>query len=403
MTIKAMTPAEVHARLSNPEQAVEMHREAIKEGVSFSRYLEAVDPSPEGSRLNAFQRQLKLAGIITKSNPKEGYWASEAGVFFKTPAGRALFPEFFVREWRSVTFATPQERAILLSSDAVVGDADRPWLDAGPFWNNQFAPAIPLAELVARTTAITGEDYRSIYMTYDAEALRLFRIGESAEIPMANLATSERNIRLKKYGRGLRATYEQIRRTRVDTLGWWVRWMALQSEVDKVSAALDVLVAGDGNAGTGATESNLLTLDPTATPNELTMLGWLKWRMLFTQPYAMTTVLGRVDEIVQLMQLNLGTANIPLANFNLAGVGNSLTPINATADGIRYGWTEEAPDGKLVGFDARFALEHITEIGSEISETEKFITNQTEVITFTENSAFAIIDPAAVRVLDFSE
>jgi hypothetical protein len=189
----------------------------------------------------------------------------------------------------------------------------------------------------------------------------------------------------------------------VDTLGWWVRWMALQSEVDKVSAALDVLVVGDGNANTAATESNLLTLDPTATPNELTMLGWLKWRMLFTQPYAMTTVLGRVDEIVQLMQLNLGTANIPLANFNLAGVGNSLTPINATADGIRYGWTEEAPDGKLVGFDARFALEHITEIGSEISETEKFITNQTEVITFTENSAFAIIDPAAVRVLDFSE
>lgn len=404
MAPKARSTAEIHTILSKPDSAIELHREALEAGVPLSRYLEVIDPTPKESRLNAFQRQLQAAGVVTRSNPREGYWASEASVFFETQAGRALYPEFFAREWRSVMFATPQERAILLSGDATLGSWERPYFDAaGPLWNNQITPAIPLSEVVATTTPITGEDYRALYMTYDAEALRLFRVGESAEIPMATLTSSPRNIRLKKYGRGMRATYEQMRRMRVDRLAWWIRWMAVQSEVDKVSAALDVLVNGDGNSGTAATEHNLLTLDTTAIANELSLLGWLKFRMQWENPYVMTTFLAQIDETIQVLLLNMGTANLPLQGAEIGGIGNGLTPINTTADNIRYGWTSEAPDNKIVGFDNRFALEHVVEIGSEISETERFITNQTQVITFTENSAFAVLDPAAAKVLDLSE
>ncbi len=393
-----LTPVEINARLNKPDTAIELHREALHAGMPLARYLEVLDPSPEGSRSDAFSRQLRQAGIITRSNPAAGYWASEGGVFTDTPVGRALFPEFFAREWRSVAFATPQQRAILLSSDSVLNTFERPYTDVGPLWNNQFSPAISLSELVATTTPISGEDYRSTYMTYDAEALRMYRVGESAEIPMANLATSEKAIRLKKYGRGLRATYEQMRRVRVDKIAWWIRWQALQAEVDKVSAALDVIVNGDGNAGTAATVVSIVTLG--GVSGTLDLRSWLSFRLGFTPPYALTTVLGNLTDILDLTMLNLGTANIPLANFNIAGIGNSFTPINATADGIRYGWTTEAPADTLVAFDRRFALEHITEIGSEISETERYITNQTQVITMTENSAFAVLDPTATKILD---
>lgn len=399
-----LTPAEIHSRLSKPDTAIELHAEAIRAGVPFSRYLEVLNPSDENARNDAFQRQLREAGIRTRSNPEMGYWASEANVFFDTPAGRALYPEFFAREWRKVSFANPTERAILLSSDSILGSFERPFNDlGGPRWNSAFEPAIPLSEIVAFTTPIRGEDYRSLYMTYDAEALRLFRVGESAEIPMATLATSMRSIRLRKYGRGLRMSYEQLRRSRVDKVAWWIRWVAVQSEIDKLAAALATLVSGDGNAGTAATEYNLLTLDPTAIVNELSMLGWLKFRMQFAPPYVMTTALSQIDEAIQIITLNLGTANVPLQGLNIGGIGNRLTPINATADGIRYGWTEEAPNNKIVGFDRRLALEQVTEIGSEISETERFITNQTQVITMTENNAFAVLDPAGAKVLDLSE
>jgi hypothetical protein len=394
---------QIQERLSKPDTAVELHREAVQAGMPMGAYLEVLNPSEENSRSDAFSRQMRAAGIVARSNPQAGYWASPASDFFDTTQGRALYPEFFARQWRSVSFATPQQRAILLSSDAIIGGWERPYVDAGPFWNNQFQPAIPLSEIVATVTPIRGEDYRSLFMTYDEDALRLFRVGESAEIPMATLTTSDRSIRLRKYGRGLRATYEQMRRMNVDKLAWWIRWQALQSEIDKVEAAMAILVAGDGNANTAATEHNLLTLDPTATPNELTMLGWLKFRMQFAPPYVMTTALSQIDEAIQIVLLNMGTANIPLQGANLGGIGNSLTPINATADGVRYGWIDAAPNNKIIGFDRRFALEQITEIGSEISETERFITNQTQVVTMTENNAFAVLDPAATKVLDLSE
>lgn len=401
-----LNPAEINSRLSRTDSAIDLHREALEAGMPLSRYLEVLDPSSEykDSKQDAFQRQLKQAGIITRSNPEAGWWASEGSVFTDTTAGRALFPEFFAREWRKVSFANPSERAILLSSDAILGSFERPYNDVGgPRWNNQFEPAIPLSELVALTSPITGEDYRSMYMAYDANALRLFRIGESAEIPMANLTSSMRSIRLRKYGRGLRATYEQMRRARVDKVAWWIRWMAVQSEIDKLVAAMDVLVAGDGNSGTAATEINQSTLDSAAIPGELGLQAWIKWRLQWKPPYTLTTVLAQIDETMQMLMLNMGTANMPLEGRNIGGIGNRLTPINSTADGIRYGWLDEAPNNKFVGFDRRAALEQVTEIGSEITETERYITNQTQVMTMTENNAFAILDPAATKLLDISE
>lgn len=399
------TAQEINARLSKTDRAIELHQEALNAGMPLSRYLEIIDPSPEGSKLDAFGRQLKEAGIITRSNPEMGLWADTGDKFLSTNAGRALFPEFVARQWRQVMFASPAEKraaAIYLSSDAALGSPEKPYLDAGPFWNAQFDAAIPLSELIAGSTAISGEDYRSLYMTYDATALRMFRVGESAEIPIATLTTSTRNIRLRKYGRGLRASYEQLRRMRIDKMAWWIRWQALQSEVDKVAAALDIIVNGDGNNGTAATNYNLSTLDSTATLNELTLQAWLAFRMKFVQPYVLTTALMTEAVALQLIMLNAGTANIPLVNLNLAGVGFGLTPINSTGDNVRYGWTADAPANTIVGLDKRFALEQVTEIGSEIQETERFITNQTEVMVMTENSAFATLDASAVKTLTLS-
>jgi hypothetical protein len=189
---------------------------------------------------------------------------------------------------------------------------------------------------------------------------------------------------------------------RIDRLAWWIRWQALQSEVDKVTAALDYLVSGDGNSGTAATVYDLTDLDSAATAGTLTLKGWLNFRMQFNQPYTMTTALMPTDVALQVILLNAGTANVPLAGLNLNGVGNSLTPINTTADGIRYGWTAEAPASKIIGFDRRFALEQVTEIGSEIRETERFITNQTELMVMTETSGFGVMDASGTKILNLA-
>lgn len=408
--IKQMSPAEIHERLGNSESAMQMHKDAVDHGVRFGRWLEMLNPSDKGDTLDAFGRQLREAGIVTETDLYAGYHASEGTCFVDDPAGKALFPEFFARQWQQVMRssrsqqAEMQQRAILLSSDSVVGGWDRPYADAmGPRWRNKVSPPIPLSELVAVTTAIRGEDYRSIYMTFDAAAVRMFRVGESADIPVTTLATSENTIRLRKYGRGIRATYEQLRRMRVDRIAWFIQWAALQAQIDKVAAVLAVMVNGDGNSNTAATEYNLLTLDTSATANELSLFGWLAFKLKFGQMYTLTTALMTETVALQLITLNTGSANVPLANVSLGGIRNTLTPINNTGDAVRYGWTSEAPSGKIVGFDASMAIEHVTEIGSTIRETERYITNQTQLMTMTETEGFAVLDPAAIKILDLAE
>lgn len=372
----------------------------IEEAPTLSRALEEASPSEAGDPLDAYERLLQEAGIRTHSDPSAGYWASNSGAFLKTPASRALLMEFFARNWRKVSYGG-SERAILLSSDGVVGSFERPYADATAIRaNQQIAPAIPLSELVAMTTPIDGDSYRTYYLTYDAAQLRRFRVGESADIPMATITGSEHNIRLKKYGRGLRASYEDLRRMRVDKLARYIQWMAVQSEIDKVVAAMDVLISGDGNSNTAATEYEIAALDSAATNDVLTLKGWLAFKMLFEQPYVLTTALMKSDVALQLAMLNTGSANIPLVAANLAGLGTGATPINQFADNVRYGWLSAAPTGKIVAFDNRFALERVTEIGSEISEMERFITNQTQVMTMSEVEGYGILDANATKVLD---
>lgn len=372
-----------------------------KDRPTLSRVLENISPSEDGNKLDAFERLMQEAGIRTKSDPVAGYWASNAGDFAREPGTRALLTEFFARTWRKTTFASRQERAILLSGDSTVGSWDRPWADAtSPRVDRRVEPAIPLSELVAVTTGINSDAYRSLYLTYDANQLRMFRVGESAEIPIATVNASEHTIRLKKYGRGLRASYEDLRRMRVDRLAWHIQMMAVQTEIDKVAAALTVLISGDGNANTAATEIEIATLDATATNDVLTLKAWLAFKMQFAQPYVMTTALMQSDVALQVALLNTGSANVPLISANLGNLGTGVTPINRFADNVRYGWTAEAPAGKIVGFDNRFALEYVTEIGSEISEMDRFITSQTHVMTMTEVNGFAILDSNATKVLD---
>jgi hypothetical protein len=388
--------AELYRSLN--ETPLEVVADAYRRGRTLSRHFDAISPSDKGE-LPAFERLLREAGIVTRSDPEAGYWASRADTFLTNSANRVLLSEFFARQWRKISFGG--RRAIYLSSDGTPGSWERPYAEAQQArWDFQLAPAIPLSELVAITTPIEGQDYRSFYLTYDATQLRQFRIGESANIPIAKLTDAERTVNLKKYGRGLQASYEQMRRMRVDKLAMQIQLMAVQSEVDKVAAGLAVLVNGDGNSGTSPTTHNLTTLDTSAVAGTLTIQGWVRFKMKFAEPYVLTTALMQENVAGDLALLNAGSANLPLAGYNAGGMVQGLTPINMTSDAVRYGWTSAAPALKIVAFDRRMAMEQLTEIGSQIDEMERFVTNQTQVMTLTEVQGFDIMDGNATLVLD---
>lgn len=381
-----------------------VYRDAYRRGMSLSAYLETIHPQEQyRDGIDAFTRLMQAANIRTRAIPEMGVWADEFQKFNETEQHRALFPEFLARRWREVQYGKPAlTRALYMGDDQVAGSFDNPYIDAQPRFDAQIAPAIPISELVAVTTPITGAAYRVTYINTGAAAgRRLVRIGESTEIPTVKLTISDKTVELYKFGRALESSYEALRTTRIDKISLHIQLMAAQAETDKLAAIMDVLVNGDGSAGSAATNFNLTTLDSGTTANNMTLRAWLAFKMKFANPYMLSTALAQEAQALDLLMLNTGSGNVPLVTIAAQSGFGGFRQINTgLRDGVGMGWTAEAPSGKIVGFDRRFAIERVTQIGADISEVERYIKSQVEVITFTEIEGFSKIDNSSVKTLN---
>lgn len=380
-----------------------LYQEAYKQGMSLSAWLEREDPSSEyNDGLDAFERLLKTAGIVTQSDPERGFYADTFGAFDQNDETRGLVPEWMARQWRrAASGRNPSTRNLFTSADSPPPSTLQPVTYAPEPRGQQLAPPIPLSEIVAVTTPIDTGVYQAFYLTDDPANQRMVRIAQGAEIPRAKITGKDNAIRLKKFGRALEVTYEDLRRMRIDLVAILIGRMAVQAEKDKVSAVLDVIVNGDGNANTAAASYNLTAIDPATTANNLTLKGWLGFKLKFYAPYMATTALVQEGAALSLMTLNTGTANIPLVVIQASsgfGMFRSINP--GLADSVALGWTADAPAGKVVAFDRRFAIERVTEIGGNISEVERYVTRQTQAITLTEVEGYAVFDPNATKVLN---
>lgn len=390
---------DLHARLSP-----ELYGEAYKRGMSFSAYLESIDPSDGyGDGLDAFSRQLRCANIRTQTMPEYGVYADTFGALVDSEQGRVLAPEWMARQWRrAATGRDVSTRSLYVSSDNAQGSAINPFASAAQArQSQQIAPAIPLAELIAITSPISGGAYQAFYLTNNTSEQRMARVAEGTDVPGAKLTGGNHMIRLKKYGRALEISYEQLRRMRFDLIALHIARMAVQAESDKVAAVIDILVSGDGNANTAATSYNLTDLDSAATAGTLTLKGWLSFKMKFSNPYMATVALAQEAVALQMLLLNSGSANVPLIAIQGGSGFGSFRQINpGLADGVGLGWTSDAPSLKIVAADSRFAVEQVTEIGSQLSEVERYVRRQTEEVVMTEVEGYCTFDPSAAKVLD---
>ena len=407
----------------SPEQTarsfgVGLYREAYERGLTVSQLLENMDPTeeraPEDRGLDAFERVLKEAGIITTPMPEYGVRASTWGEATDSAERRAMMHEFAGRIWRQATGREPlsamvagplaEARSTLLSGDNALNTIANAYEDATDIRAKRLVPPIRVADLVARDTAIDGDAYRSLYITDDLgdDAYRMKRVAEGADIPTTTLVSGEHTLRLYKFGRGLRSTYEQLRRQRLDRIAFIIARMALQAEVDKASMVMNTIVNGDGNANTSATVLSLTALDGAASAGTLTLKGWLTFKLRFTNAYRANSLLAQEASFLQLALLPLATGNnAPL--LMQSGVFGGLQPMDdLLSNSMRYGITSDAPSLKLVAFDATQAVERVSEVGGQVSEVERFIANQTQLFTFTEVEGYGIVDPNASKILNIN-
>jgi hypothetical protein len=359
---------------------------------------------------------MQAGGIITRSNFAMGIQATTYAETQDDPRKRALMPEFMRRIWMAATVGDPNTRilstgkerpavrAMFTTGDDKVGSLANPYVDSLQLRaDKRIAPAIPLAALIAFTTGIDNDAYRAYYLTDSPTQQRKVRVGEGAEVPAAKISGGDHTIRLLKFGRRIRATYEQIRRMRIDKIAAMIARMAVQAEIDKVSAVIDVMVNGDGNSGTTPTTFNLTSLDGAASAGTLTLKGWLGFKLKFVNPYILATALVQEAVALQLLLLSTGTANVPIAVYNAANGISGFTPINpGLRDGTALGWTADAPTLKIIGADTRTAIERVYELNADITEVERYITTQQQDLVMTEVEGYDVADPAAIKLLDIN-
>jgi hypothetical protein len=378
------------------------HRRAIELGMTISELLEMDDPTEdypaEERQLDAFERVLEAAGIITASVPGAGVRATIWEEAVNTREKRGLMHEFCCRVWRQVSHPnqmTPTTRALLLSGDAAVGTIANAYTDDTEIRAKRLVAPIPLQAVLARSEGIRGQDYRSLYIVDDlgTDAYRLKRVMEGTKIPATTLVTGEHYLQIHKFGRLLRATYEQLRRQRIDRIAFIIKRMALQAEVDKVSIVVNTVVNGDGNANTSSVVLNQTALDPGSAAGTTTLKGWLSFNMSFTNAYRLDVVIGQRASLLQLLTLPINTVNgIPLVLLKQGDLGSLRNIGNRFDNDIGYGELSDAPALKLVGWDSSQTVEEVFEIGGNITEVERFMEDQTQAMSMTESVGYGIFD-----------
>ncbi len=346
----------------------DMYLAAAAERLTFSQYLEKLDPTPEGERLDAYERQLKKQEIRAKSLYEKGIYADRVEAFYRTGDSQVLFPEFIARQAR----------------EAIVQDTVLPYL-------------------IGQNTIITGDSYRTYYVEDQPEKQRKKRVTEAAELPKAKIVGKEQAVKIYKFGRAIEASYEVIRRMQIDMLALHVRRIAIQAAKDKVEEVIAVIKDGDGN-NNPAPILKLSDLDGKASAGTLTAAGFLAFLMEF-EPFPCNTLIASKDAFLQLVLTNipnLSTADLLRLLAQGASSGIAFNAPQLPSGEFRLFWSSAVGSLTIHGINNQYAIEQVTEAGSEIQEADKFITRQTQVLTISENTGYSKMFVEATKTLNIN-
>lgn len=324
----------------------DLYMEAEARGLTLSELLEtdAYDPSPAGSPLDAFERQLAVNGIRTG-----GKRSSTVEMFFNRAP--ALLPEFMMREIRRGQGMRPEVNRVVAASSTVSANRYTPFhIDADPTQSK----------------------------------LSLRPIGDGAEIPQLAVTEQTHSLPIHDYGLALKVSYKALRyRTSAQfkVLLWYIGY---RLAADRLAMIVDVLQNGDGN-------NNAAPVVNTAVSGSVDYDDLIELWSHF-DPFEMNTLLGHQSQIKAL--LSLAEFKDPSAGFSFQSSGRLVNPLGSTL--MR---ADSVPQNLIVGLDRRFAIEEVVSQPLTI-EYDKIIEQRFEEAVVSESVAYAKVVPQACVLLD---
>jgi len=329
-----------------------MYLDSKSKGVSFSQFLEGLDPSEPGYPLDAFERQLARFGIMSK-----GEQISLVEDFYKTYESSVLFPEFINR-------------------NVLIGYR---------LGKNE----LKLEDLIAVTDSIDGDSDTPVFADDTGEEEELYRVGEYGEFPTTTLTLADHTIRLIKIGRRLKASYEVLRRMKINVLALHIQVLGLKIQRAMTKYALDIFVNGDGNSNPAPTQNTAVS--PTLTYDDMVDF---EIDMAATG-FEKTHMCGDKDVIKTILKMT--EFKDAQAGFNFQKTGDLVTPFG---DILR--WSGNAPASKLLGWDSKAHIKLVKEKGAQLVEASKVIDKQFEKTIISDVLGIEKIYTNAGRILNIT-
>jgi hypothetical protein len=323
----------------------ETYLEAESRGMTLSELLETAeyDPSPTGAPLDAFERQLALAGIrLGGKNP------TLVDQFYqKAPS---LMPEFMLREIKK-------------------GQSMRPELSA----------------IVANSTTVNNNRYTPFHIdTSTTDRFSLRPIGEGSEIPQLIVTEQNHSINVPEYGLGLKASYKSLRYRTTAQFRVLLWYIGFKLQTDKIGLIANCIIDGDGNSNAAGTV-NAASSGTLAYDDLITL--WAEF-----EPFEMNTIMCHVTQLKSI--LTLDEFKDPMAGYRFQGKGELFSPL-----GSRLVRCDEIDTDLIIGLDSRFAIEEVVTQPLMV-EYDKVIEQRFEEAVISESVAYAKVIQGASVVLD---
>jgi len=341
-----------HSRSTN----VSLYAEAQERGLTFSEFLETLDPSPRTPdgvldvQLDAFERQLYIANIITRG-PKSSTLAQVI-----TGPGLILLPELITRE---IT------RGYQMVQDPT--------------------------ELLAATVPVSGPTVKPIYIKTTEAKKTLARREQAAAFPVSRLLYREKEVPIQDRGRQFDFSYQILRNQRLPEFIVFLLWMGAQLAYDELGEIYSILLSGDG---TSPAATDVFA----GTPATWAYSDIVHLALSFTGPCQMTHLLGLSADIevtLNLDEFKDAAAWMPRELFTRTGDYQSFLPLHT-----KLVIVPGATATKLIGLDARFAVKE--SVASPLMvEAEKIITQKLETAVISKEACYSVMVDDARYLSDY--
>ncbi len=241
--------------------------------------------------------------------------------------------------------------------------------------------------LVASEETADGNSYQIPYVDEAANESEeeTLDVAEGADIPESEIRYGDRIVVIGKKGRGIIASYEAMRRMKINMLQVHLKRIGQRIGIQLDNRCGEVLRLGNA-AESAPTEITVLT------PGELTYedLTMAFVELMDVRNFTPTNILA--SPTTKRKILNMPEFKDPLA-FDFARTGKTPAPMGMTLDALR-----NQPDNKVTVLDKQFAVAKVTENDVTV-ESDKLISKQWDRSYVTLNVDFAVLYKEARVVL----